>query len=453
MVPLALVAALLFGWDVLQAPPRDLASLLNPRSALEQLGVGTEERALIALLERAPAPPAPTPGRPPADIEYVKRLLAMRRLGRMRSKRAVPAIRRMSEVQDPTLREMATRALAVLGEGHYRRPSGKEALQALADMAPADACFALTIDTERGSRAISFRSYFERLKEHLGKGAEVVFPGADAAAGTVALAEEVILRTLSLAGNVRVDSLAIFGSPELSLERRYLCVLVKGFWDPARVRRACAFLLPAQRQVDGQTVFYAERGPAVCVLDGNTAVVSVGPGQQAAHIEQALKAIAARGGTALPPRLEPAFKFVTEQDARLGVAGALTAEQRAELKREAVARLRASSPGGAAAQQDLRRALLQLVLALAGADMFAGKADAGGPLLVSVSCTDAQAALSLNAALGNLEDRLRAELFGGKRPVLGEPRAGRVGAHPCQLPKRRAADVAAQRPGRTNNAP
>jgi len=42
---------------------------------------------------------------------------------------------------------------------------------------------------------------------------------------------------------------------------------------------------------------------------------------------------------------------------------------------------------------------------------------------VSVSCTDAQAALSLNAALGNLEDRLRAELFGGLAKVPQELQA------------------------------
>jgi len=106
---------LLFSGDVFKqvatAPPRDLASLLNPGTVLTTLQVKTDEDSLIAVLT-APnqEPRAEAAGN--GDVEYLKQLLAMRRLEQVKSQRALPALDALARQKDVTLADAARQAAA-----------------------------------------------------------------------------------------------------------------------------------------------------------------------------------------------------------------------------------------------------------------------------------------------------------------------------------------------------
>jgi len=407
MTSLTVILALLFGWDVLEAPPRDLASLVDPVVALEQMGVNTDEQSLIAVLEEGPATDEAT--WLPGDDAYAKRLFAMRRLGRIRSRRAVAAFREILGGEDPTLREMARRALAAQELADYERPTGTDSLAGLAEMVPADVGFAVALDLERGSKVITFEDCFASLRAKLGKGADALFGGPERIEQTVARADEIILRAVSLVGNVRLDALALAFSEDLGPDQGYVCALLKGLYDPARAARALQATF-GTRETEGQTVFYRKGGPALCLLDETTAVVSFGPGENAEHMERVLKGMAARRGRELPPPAAPAFRLVRRQQARMAFSGTLSAAQKAKLKQQAEAALRELQGDEAGSQRPLRWAVYRLILAIADVDMFAGHSERGGQIVVSADCTDPDGAQALQAALSNLEQVLRSEL-------------------------------------------
>ena len=119
MIVMSLIGmlAMMLGAHGFDAPPRDLASLLSPTEALEQMEVGTDEASLIALLEARdePKPTAPDLPGPPRDTDYVKQLLAIRALEATGSQKALAVLKEIAAEGDVTLADAAAEAAGAIG--------------------------------------------------------------------------------------------------------------------------------------------------------------------------------------------------------------------------------------------------------------------------------------------------------------------------------------------------
>jgi len=165
----------MLGGDIMEAPPRDQASLLSPGSTLAQMQVNADEASLITLLQaRHEDKPVPATGDMPGpvgDTEYVKQLLAIRAPEGMRSAQAIRVLEQIAEEDDITLADAAAQAVAVIGGKAISRPAGLETLEPVAGMVPPDTGFVLVADVERGSKTVTLREAFAVLQGEDGQGA------------------------------------------------------------------------------------------------------------------------------------------------------------------------------------------------------------------------------------------------------------------------------------------
>ena len=381
--------------QVNEAPPRDLASLVAPKTVLQQLGVADDEAGLIALLgaegvvtvtgetlrqavadlgaegwqtrkdaaERLLA--AGAMARPyleagarsddpevrltakelleklsaakaevAGDTEYVKKLYAIRTLEEMKSKQAIPALKVMVKGRDITLGEAAREALAVIrGDEMLKQPLGVGTLNLVAKQLPQDVGFVGVLDFARNRRARSLRDYVGKVFVQ-GRVA-----GDDAVArqveNMVAGMEREIPKLVALIGNVRVDSVTMLTSDRIGeREEGYVAWVFKGLWEPARLRAACVGNFTGEMEVSGHKVYFEGYGPAFCFLDEHTAVISVGPGRNGDHIREVVTALGGKERGEPAAHLAGAFARVRAGKERLAAAGRLSAMQKAMLKQE-----------------------------------------------------------------------------------------------------------------------
>ena len=166
--------------SLLNHPPRDFASLLNPAEVLQAMNVQTSDEALAAVLT-APADPA-------ASDLYLKKLMAIRLLEQNKSAKALPALETAAKDADPTLRDAALDAIAAINGKPSLRPNGAALLKELARSVPADAGFVVALDFERDSKSTTVRALLENaLKEMQAKSAVNPPANANAPADTSAM--------------------------------------------------------------------------------------------------------------------------------------------------------------------------------------------------------------------------------------------------------------------------
>ena len=379
MTAMSLVmVSLLFGWDALQGPPRDLASLVDPVKVLEQMQIRTDEASLIELLQARHEEQRvldELPG-PRGDTEYVKRLLAMRALEAMKSGQAVPVLEEIAAEEDVTLADAATQAVAIIGGREAPRPSGLETLKVASDMVPPDAGFVLALDIERGSKTVTLADWFAVLREKMAPARGMLFSGGDGLNQVTKQAEEGVVLALSLVGNIRLDSVTVVCSNDIGPEEDipYICLIVKGLYDPARAASVCRAGIGEPLEIEGHAVFHHEGDdPAVCLLNEHTAIISFGPGWRPRHMERVLQGMAARKDTALPGHAARAFELIAQKQARMAGSGTLTDAQKAMIEKEIgeeLARMEQTPRPGQGAQMELDA--LRIGLALAKVNLFEG---------------------------------------------------------------------------------
>lgn len=389
-----LLCVLLVGGDALQAPPRDLLSLLDAQAALVRMGAPVDEDGLMAILSEQPDAVGLE------GVPYVRKLLAIRALEQMNSCRAVPTLEAVAAGQDVTLCDAAAEAIAAIRCQKGPRPSGSEALKGIARLIPDDAGFVLVADWERGSCDATLGARLKAAGRGLGNNASA-FMGAHPGEPTTQ-AEKVILDALGQAGNFRLDALAVVCSNDLGASTGYVCAIVKGLYDPSRMAKACQTVMTRRSTFQTHTVYYEPSGPAVCLLDERTAVVSFGPGDEAAHMFRALTGILAERHTPAPSAAK-AFEIIAEQNVRFAVSGALSKGQREEIRNALGPQVERLKVRSAPLDHQLGLAACEAVFGLAEAGRFAGRLAIGGDFAVTVSCPDAQAAAGLGTCLSGVQ--------------------------------------------------
>ncbi|MGO8703679.1 MAG: hypothetical protein ACLQVA_07655 [Candidatus Brocadiia bacterium] len=405
--------------SLLNHPPRDFASLLNPAEMLQAMNVQTSDEALIAVLT-APADPA-------ASDSYVKKLMAIRLLEQNKSAKGLPALAATANDSDVTLRDAALDAIAAINNKPSLRPNGAALLKELARSVPADAGFVVALDFERDSKSQTVRALLENaLKEMQAKRTANPPAAANAPADTSAVmmqqfeqaipamipqAEQGLALALASTGNLRVDAAMLILPPEMGTQpnENYMRCLIKGLYDPARIAK----LLEStgdfeKREAAGHAVYANKQGEVqICLLDANTfLVVIMNKAEKPGVMESFLSALTAAEKAPPQKALAEAFDMVTERQARLAVAGTLSPSQKKSFVASLVQNLKPTNLQLGPAEQ-IAFTGSQTLLDIVRAQAYAASLDTQGKLAIHVVCPDAAAA----AALDDSSNKLQKALF------------------------------------------
>ena len=414
------------------APPRDLASLLNPETALVAMQVKTDQDALIALLT---APKEGAAGEADAaGVEYVKKLLAMRRLEQMKSEQALAALDAVAGEKDITLADAARQAAAIIRGQPLNRPSGREILKELSGRLPDDLGFVAVLDCERDSGEKPAAQYLQEARQSL----EKQFPAEVIAAmplneNAVTRMTQGLIRAIGETGNIRLDAVVMMVTRDYNppVGTGQIAFIFKGLGDPERLRRTMFGRLNAEREFKGHRICYrdfgedgvqrADYGEAVCFLDERT-LVWASPERadrdegKPQYMERILEALARDTRAEQPPATREAFDLVTQKGRRFAASGALAEGQKAAMQGNLATDLEARRERMAQWNEDDRRlpnvraqvSMGQAMLDLTLADRFSCYLDADGVFQMEGVCADEKTAGEVADSFVVLDDDVRA---------------------------------------------
>jgi len=445
-----------FTESFLKEPPRDLASLLDARAVLAEKQVKTDEDSLIALLGRKPKPEGPVDleqaakdlaaadyqtrksatealadagekSRPfleaaakaddpevrltaqkilrnlkakseaklAQDEGYLCKLLAIRVLEKLRSQKALPELDRIAKRDDVTLADAAAQAMAVIKGQKVPRPSGLESLKEAAALLPADTAFVLVADAERNCKERTAGDLFAEVQKAAGENANAMGFGMPQPEQVLPQINKALATAIAAVGNVRLDSVTIIFSDDLSEDAGYVCLIFKGLCDPARVRRVCKKGFDNERQLGKHTIFFERHGPALCVVDARMVIMTVGPTREGQHMDQVLASIGKRGEAPLPTHIARAFEMVKKGDVRIAASGRLSKVQKDLIKRELAQ--------GGGAGHPVEAAMCKMALKLTEVKLFEAHIEPKGGHVIKAILDDQKKAEELHKCLLEVE--------------------------------------------------
>ena len=395
---------ILFGGDLLGGTPWDLVSLIEPVAALERLEVRTDEASLIAILgQEEGVPETPLPG---GDMQYVRKLLAVRALQQMKGQGAIAALQEVAGGDDVTLRVAAQEAIAAIEGKAIPRPSGLETLKQSAALVPPDAGFVIVLDFERGAKMVTVRQCFDLVKDKLepflGRMSEREIEEI------LTQAEQGIVAALASVGNVRLDSVTVAVSDDVGIneEDAYVAIMAKGLYDPDRVAGMARGLFMDEREIGGHRILYDQgEEQAIGLLDEHTFLLSTGAGPDA--VDRILEGIASREQAPPPAHAARAIGLIEEKEARVAVSGALSAAQKALIREEMQRDVQRLEERQERPDTHMEIAGTQVGIGLTNVEMFEAYMAADGKLAVRATCPDADVAAQLHASLTRLEQLYR----------------------------------------------
>jgi hypothetical protein len=429
----------------MQGPPRDLASLVEPKAALEQLAVATDEDTLIELLTKEGATMAGAAealdqiggAAQRGDVDYVKKLLAVRLLEKMKSQKAMPALKKLAAGEDITLSDAAKTAVALVEGKPDRRPSGQAALKAICDKLPAEIEFLALLDCERGAKAQTVAEIMTAFMKSLDNPEAAPLKQMLGGTQPQAMLDQMlpqarmgIIRTLARTGNIRVDGVAMAMPGNIHEEDQdtfYVAWVIKGLWDPQRLGSICEGSrgFDENRPVAGHSLYVDNRDGGICVLDEHTIVLAAFPGQ-GLGVETLIHALAAENKSELPDVPAQALEIIKKDDRRIAVATSqlLSPELLAEGRRvmaDHIQRIENRPDLAGRPERQLEVAGMRTVLAALDMEQAVGHVTVKGEVVLRGTSKDEAAAAALDMALKAVDEKFRAmlqtEMAGAPEPI------------------------------------
>ena len=374
-------------------PPLDLASLLDPATELRQMNVATDDATLLALLK--PATPVDEPAAnlskavadlaaadfatrqaatetlykagtaalpllkqalqsedpevrltagellkeierrntptPRGDTDYVKRLHAIRLLAQRKSTNARPTLEALLKDEDRTIRYAAEEALAAITGAASPRPTGISQMERLKAAIPANTGFAAFLDFERNAQAQTLDAVLNKALPQAPADNANTPPYLDRARMTPMI-QGLLRAALLKVGNVRIDAVCAVTSSDLGDDQGAFALIVKGLYSLDHATYLFGRGLRETFDYAGHKVYFDSHGPAICLVDAETFVLTTGPGRTGDHIKPVLDALADKTERSLPERIQPAWDMVVKDGARLAVAGSFSDQQKADIQ-------------------------------------------------------------------------------------------------------------------------
>lgn len=255
------------------------------------------------------------------DMDYAKKLLAVRALERLGSEKALPALQAAAQTGDVTLADAAGEAIAAIKGEDSPRPSGKEAMAWLASHTPEQTAVFVVGDFSRGASDRTLANVLDSVLEAGRKNPGAMrlmgmqIEHAEAAmTGVKKGADGELVQALAKTGNFRVDAAAMVIPSGWTDNPDYMWIawVFRGLYDPVRMGRFLAAEMgrnrdDAYREVLGVPVYGRRYDPNVCLLDKNTMAVVVGDVDRAEMSEPIIRALKGQPLEDLPPAVVDAM--------------------------------------------------------------------------------------------------------------------------------------------------
>jgi|GEM_PF-6057391 len=454
----------LFSQTFLENPPADFLSLIDTKSALQDLKIDAGEDRLIALLD-APAA-AVTPGqiqqaardlgddsfrvrkaaakrlrsvgeaavpalrellksddpevsvtarnmlkemaaeRRQAEEEgrgYAAKLLAVKRLGELKSNKGEAVLTTLSEGKDAGLSQAAKEALQRIRGTEPERISGRKKLRQTLGHLPSNPGFVAMLDLERGAEFLP--PLLARMMKENGPMMQNMMGGEGRNE-----VRQGLLTALNTVGNVRIDSVTMVLSDDLMDRSGHVTFVFNGQYDIDRWDRWMKEELRRVERIErkGQRLFFERRGEAsFCLLDSSTFVLTAGPELDRATFLRIVDQVTEKKEPAQVAK--DAFALMGEGQ-RLTAAGSFTKEQRkffVGLVNDEMGRFKDAKRGE---PKWLELRALRLMSGAIQMDNLRGTLSDQGDVTLSGESTDAEQAAALNTTATELNEGLGEEL-------------------------------------------
>lgn len=225
----------------------------------------------------------------------LRRLMAIRTLGRQKAREAAPMLRRLRSSDDPFIADAARQALAEI-EGKAYAPRRVTAAQLESDLAllPSDSRIVAQIRGKGGGPPQTLANVLDpKLMAGFGVDADDIERHRDRAAGEM-------IKLLERIGNVRVDAITVglTGNPD---KGGIAVVVARGLCDPEAVGAMLADQRLGKQELDGHT--YYEQTDLYLWLASAERMVMVAAERDEPRRAALRRLFAAAGGDAEQPKL------------------------------------------------------------------------------------------------------------------------------------------------------
>ncbi len=270
----------------------DLLDLLQTRAYWANQGVTLSAQSMEA--ELAPGKDPATKPRSGPKAAAVRRLMAIRALGELKSATSLPALRALAGSKALFEADYAAAAIAAIEGKPYTRPKGAaKELQKDVWMLPAECATVGQIKMLPGKPV----DYDAILKEFAAmSGGEMPGKALDQLTGQLVMVAE-------YAGNFRIDGLTIGLPGEIGPNSGYVVLIARGKYDSAHLKK---MILEAggprceSKTVDGVEVVSPDRSVAIVLPSDDCLVFMTGPRAEALPVAAMAAAIKAGRGTLAP---------------------------------------------------------------------------------------------------------------------------------------------------------
>ena len=281
-------------------------------------GVSVSEETIAAELSR------PQQGTSSQQAWRVRRLMAIRTLGELKSKKALPALRALLKSKEFFVADYAARAIAAIEGKKHVRP-GAPAIAKERDlglMPPGCGLVGQIALTPGAAGAID-------LSKALGA---TTLPGGMSKERALRMVTKMVLEAAEKVGNIRLEMATVGVATDAGEDAGFAVVVVRGLYDAAATRDLLRPMVKETSTVDGLEVLRPEREFALLLPSNDRLVLLAGPREEAIPLAAVISAInVKKTGLQATPEMRRLAAAVPANSALWAVAEISDAYREAEI--------------------------------------------------------------------------------------------------------------------------
>ena len=269
--------------------PNELLDLLPSKDYWQHQGVEMTAENVLADLTAADANTPAQGGQ--ADV---RRLMAIRTLGELRCKEALPALRKLADSKELFVADYAGRAIAAI-EGRDAPRPGVSAAERLQDveLLPAGCGLVAQYALAPGAGPIDLAKVLAAMGPMAGPAPQE---------GGLDQLVKPLTEFAGMVGNLRVDAVTIGVAGEIDSDKGFVVVVARGLYDAKRAAAALKETLDGRdaertQTIGGLEVFYPDREFGLIFASNQRLVLVSGPKRELMPVEQVVAAVKAGKGT------------------------------------------------------------------------------------------------------------------------------------------------------------
>jgi len=291
--------------------PNELLDVVSTKGYWRLQGVELTAENMLAQLKAEP-------GEPNADV---RRLMAVRALGELRKREALPLLRKLTDSKELFVAEYAKRAIATI-EGKTLRGKGVPLAMRMEDVGllPANCGLVAQFALAPGTGPVDVAKVIAQMGP---MGEQMQQEG-----GLDQLTKPLVEVT-GMIGNVRIDAVTVGLAGDVGNDKGFVVVVARGLYDAQRAAAALKGLMTDENrqridQVAGMDVYRPDDEVAMILVSNEHFVLAGGPNADQLPVEALAKAIKAGKGTLRDNKELAAIIDATDKSGRMWAAAQMT---------------------------------------------------------------------------------------------------------------------------------